>query len=112
MCGIYTPTLLDSQLTVLSSSIVSQSRYELAAMKIQNRERDGEGGEGGPTINGLALFLAWTGMVISLVLSFGAATTYFNPDEVFNLFGSCTRFLAVTQFILSVLLFRFYFLLR
>merc|ERR1712183_862668 len=95
---------------------------ELAAMRIQNMEKNAEAeeaeaeGEGGPTINGIALFLAWAGMAISVVLSFGAGTTYFNPDddEVTNVFGSSTstRFLAFTQLLLNILLFRYYFLLR
>ena len=77
--------------------------------------RGGEGGDSGegPTINGIALFLAWTGMVISLVLSFGAGTTFFNPDaELTSVLGSSTRYLAFTQFLLNILLFRYYFLLR
>merc|ERR1712183_786448 len=93
---------------------------ELAAMRIQNMEKNAEAaeaeGEGGPTINGIALFLAWAGMAISVVLSFGAWTTYFIPDddEVTNVFGSSTstRFLAFTQLLLNILLFRYYFLLR
>jgi len=95
---------------------------ELATMRIQNMEKNAEAeeaeaeGEGGPTINGIALFLAWAGMAISVVLSFGAGTTYFNPDddEVTNVFGSSTstRFLAFTQLLLNILLFRYYFLLR
>merc|ERR1712183_326575 len=93
---------------------------ELAAMRIQNMEKNAEAaeaeGEGGPTINGIALFLAWAGMAISVVLSFGAWTTYFIPDddEVTNVFGSSTstRFLVFTQLLLNILLFRYYFLLR
>ena len=81
-------------------------------MRITNSERNGGEAEG-PTINGIALFLAWAGMVISLVLSFGAGTTYFNPDdELTHVFGSSTRYLAFTQFLLNILLFRYYFLLR
>merc|ERR1712241_569795 len=61
----------------------------------------------------MALFLAWTGMVISFLLCFGAGTTFFNPhQELINVDGSVTRMLTASFFILNILFFRFYFLLR
>ena len=88
----------------------------MTPLRIKNIEREGdvEDGHDGPTINGIALVLAWAGMVISLVLSFGAGTTYFNPDdELRNVFGDGTiRYLGIIQLLLNIFLFWFYFLLR
>jgi len=64
-------------------------------------------------VNGMALFLAWTGMVVSILLCFGALTTFLNPDEVLiNENVSGTRLMAATLLLLNILFFRFNFLLR